>query len=231
MTATDSSSSTQWPILSALLVIALTVGATGTLAQASPDAVPQGADAPHVASEPFAAPDDPEAIHDELRALRSTMETALNERDLDTLVANVDPDVVFTTMNGDVARGRDEVRKYYEQMMVGPDKVVESVETHFKSDALSILYGDSLAIAYGPTEDHYVLADGSAFDIEARWSATLIRRQGRWLVASFHYSTNMFDNPVLRTTRTMLIRFLIGGVLVAGLLGFFLGRRRRSTAG
>jgi len=191
--------------------------------------VPIFAVAPAFADDPTPAP-DPAKIHDELRALRSTMEKALNERDLDAIVAHVHPDVVFTTMNGDVARGRDAVRKYYEKMMVGPEKIVESVDVHFESDTLSILYGDSMAIAYGPTHDHYVLTDGSAFDVEARWSATLVRWEGRWVVAAFHYSTNMFDNAVLRAAKRLFLWTAGGGAVVALLIGFFLGRRSRAGA-
>lgn len=178
---------------------------------------------PAPASEP-AAP-SVEATHDELRALKATMEKALNAGDVDALVAHVTDDVVFTTMNGDVVRGPDGIRKYFAKMMQGKDRVVDRITTRFEPDALSILLKDDVAISYGRSEDHYELASGQRFDVEARWSTTMVRREGRWLVASFHYSTNMFDNPVLTAQR----RLLIGIAAVIGLLlavaGFLAGRR------
>lgn len=165
-------------------------------------------------------------LHDQLRALKAEMETAMNSRDIDAILERVDESVVFTTMNNDVVVGRDGVRGYFDEMMTGTVKVVESVETKFVPEALSILHGGDTAVSWGHTEDHYRLASGLELDISARWSGTMIRQDGRWVVASFHYSTNIFDNPVLSAQR----RVLLGGGAVAALLclglGFFLGRRR-----
>jgi uncharacterized protein (TIGR02246 family) len=177
------------------------------------------------------APDAHAAQHDALRQLQATMETALNARDLDAIVANVDENVVFTTMNGDVARGRDGVRQYFAKMMEGPDKVVETVTSDFIPDELSIFYGEDTAIAFGGSNDHYVLTDGRKFDIHARWTATLVQKDGRWLVAAFHYSTNVFDNPILTMQRKYLIAGGAGGALVLGLLGFFIGRKTGRRSG
>jgi uncharacterized protein (TIGR02246 family) len=178
----------------------------------------------------ISAQDATEQIHNGLRQLQATMEKALNSGDIDTLLANVDDNVVFTTMNGDVARGKDGIRQYYERMMKGPEKVVESVTTDFVPDDLSILHGNDMAIAYGRTNDHYVLRDGSTFDIAARWTGTLLYRNGKWIVGAFHYSANVFDNPILAMQRRMLLIGAVIAVIVAGGLGWWLGGRRRSTA-
>src|SRR6188474_1999887 len=86
-----------------------------------------------------------EQAHQGLRDLQATMETALNAGDIETILANVDEQVVFTTMNGDVARGKDGIRQYFERMMKGPDKVVDSIWSDFVPDDLSILH-DGTAI-------------------------------------------------------------------------------------
>ncbi len=164
-------------------------------------------------------------LHDELRALAVTMETALNGGDVDALLAHVHPEVVFTTMNGDVVRGPEAIRLYFEKMMTGPDRVVESVSVDFEPDDLSVLHGDDMAIAFGTSADHYELTAGTTFDVSPRWSGTMVRQDGRWLIASFHYSTNMFDNPVLDAQRTLLSLVLGGGGLLLAILAFFIGKR------
>lgn len=171
-----------------------------------------------------------EAQHAPLRQLQATMEDALNKRDMDALLANVTEDVVFTTMNGDVARGREGIREYFKKMMEGPGKRVESVTTKFTPDALSIFYGDNVAVAFGASNDSYLLTNGSKFNIQGRWTATLVLQDSRWLVGAFHYSANVFDNPILKAQRKVLI---IAGVLAAllfALLGYFVGRRRTPAA-
>jgi hypothetical protein len=108
--------------------------------------------------------------------------------------------------------------------------VVESVTSDFIPDALSVFYGDEVAVAFGSSNDEYVLTNGSTFNIKARWTATLVQKDSRWLVGAFHYSANVFDNPILTTQRNAL---LIGGVVAAllfAVIGFLIGRRRRAPA-
>ena len=185
---------------------------------------------PSVATSASAAP-TPEQLHDGLRALKATMEKALNSMDIETVANNVTEDVVFTTMNGDVARGRYGIRKYFESMMKGPNPRVASVRTKFEADDLSHLYGNDVAVSFGSSKDQYTLAGGESFAVDARWSGTMVRRDGRWLIANFHYSTNMFENPVLQAQRKLL---LIGGTtasVISALLAFFVGRARGRKPG
>lgn len=175
---------------------------------------------------------DPESqrAHEGLRELRRTMEEALNNGDIDAILAHVDERVVFTTMNGDVARGKDGIRQYYEKMMQGPDRVVQSVTSSFEADDLSILHGGNMAIAFGHAKDHYVLTGGKAFDITARWSGTMLRRDdGQWNVASFHYSGDIFDNPILNEQRRILIIAAVAFAVIVGVAGYWWGRRRRAA--
>ena len=62
----------------------------------------------------------------------------------------------------------------------------------------------------------------------------MVRSGDRWLIASFHYSTNVFDNPILDRYRSMLVPLGAGGAIAGLLVGGFLGwmmARRRSDVG
>ena len=165
------------------------------------------------------------AVHNELRALQKAMEDALNSRDLDALLANVDDDLVFTAMNAESGYGKQHVRDYFNRMLNGPDKVVDKISVDFIPDKLAVFYGPDVAVSAGKAESHYELTNGMKFDVTARWTGTLVHKQGRWLVGSFHYSANIFDNPVLTIQRNYLIAGGAGGALVLGVLGFFIGRK------
>ncbi|HYS53027.1 MAG TPA: SgcJ/EcaC family oxidoreductase [Thermoanaerobaculia bacterium] len=180
----------------------------------------------------FAIEEPNHAVHQALRQLKTTMSKALNEGDVDTIVANVTPDIVFTTMNGDVCRGREQIRAYFEKMMRAPGHIVKSVNTSFEADALTILYGDDTGIAYGSSKDHYDLTNGQKFDIDGRWSCTLVRQGDRWLIASFHYSTNVFNNPIDRGIKHFLMAAGIVAAVVSLIVGLLLGMfiRRKRTA-
>lgn len=202
------------------------------------------AQTPSPAASPVDKP-DPEVVqqpenpaHNELRELRTRMQAAMNARDVEALLTGVTDDVVFTTMNGDVVRGKDGIRDYFTKMMTGPDAIVDSVNTNFEADELTQLFGGSLGepetagVAFGHSKDSYVLKDGTKFDVAPRWTATMIREPDGWKVASFHYSVSMFSNPVL-DKMTKSVSMLAGGALAVGavlglVIGFVLGRRKKS---
>ncbi|MBV9492682.1 MAG: nuclear transport factor 2 family protein [Acidobacteria bacterium] len=173
------------------------------------------------------APNPDEPVHQALRQLKATMAKALNERDLNTIVANVTPNVVFTTMNGDVCHGPAEIRAYFDKMLNAPGHIVKNLTVSFEADALTDLHGGDTGIAYGSSNDHYELTNGQVFDIHGRWSCTLVKEGDRWLIANFHYSANVFDNPILNKTKQWATWAAVGAAIVALLVGFFVGRRTR----
>jgi uncharacterized protein (TIGR02246 family) len=178
------------------------------------------------AQSPATSTNNKNAIHDELRALNAGITKAMNDNNVEGILSFVHTNVVFTTMNSDVARGHQAIRDYYAKMMTGPDKVVEKVTVNFLADDLTILYqNDTTGVCYGKTQDNYVLADGTKLNISARWTGTMVKENGKWLVAAFHYSTNMFDNPVLDRFKNLLRILGTGGAVVGLLLGIVIGRK------
>lgn len=186
-------------------------------------------EASEVAAE--AAAEDPE--HDKLRAVRTGLVEAYNKGDIDGILAFCHPAIVVTWQNGEVTKGRDELRAYYERMLIGDDAIVEKLTADPQVDELSTIYGGDVALARGSMNDEFLLTDGSSFAMNSRWSATLVKENDEWLVADFHPSVNAFDNGVL----WMIVRrtaWLAAGVaLVAGLIvGVVAGRlfKRRQPA-
>jgi hypothetical protein len=106
---------------------------------------------------------------------------------------------------------------------------VNSYKTEAEVDDLTHLYGDT-GVATGKSRDQFVLTDGRDFEVNSRWTTTLVKRDGRWKVASFHASTDMFDNPVLHIAirRTAWWTGASAGVvgLLIGTIATWLLRRR-----
>ena len=171
-----------------------------------------------------------EAAHNELRQLKTTMEKALNARDLDTIVAHVHPGVVFTTMNGDVCRGPQQIRAYFEKMLTAPGHIVKDVKVSFEVDQLTTLYGGDTGVAYGSSKDHYELTDGQKLDINGRWTCTMVKNGDRWVIAAFHYSANVFSNPIVDRYKAAIWQAGIAAGVIALIVGFVLGRMLRRRA-
>ena len=179
---------------------------------------------------PLRAQQSDEEVHNALRQLKATMTKALNERDLDTIVANVDPNVVFTTMNGDVCRGPEQIRAYFAKMLTAPGHIVKDVKVSFDVDALTTLYGGDTGVALGSSKDHYELTNGDTFDISGRWTCTMVRNNDRWVIAAFHYSADVFRNPILDRYKKAIWTVGIAAAVVALILGLLLGRMFRKRA-
>src|SRR6185436_8753119 len=170
-----------------------------------------------------------EATHNELRAFRDGLLDAMNKGDIERELTYFHPNVVITWHNAEVSRGHDGVRAYLNRMLTGPDKLVEKYKADVEVDELTILYGGDTGISFGSAVEHFELTSGRKLELHARWSATLVKEGGRWLIASLHASDNLFDNPLLNMARRWV--WWAGGLgLVVGLvIGVILGRRRKTA--
>ena len=177
-----------------------------------------------------AADADVEATHNALRAMRDGLMDAVNKGDIDRELSYLTTNVVITWHNAEVSRGREGVRDYYNRMMNGPDKIVAGFHAEVKVDELTILYGDSTGIAFGSSVEHFDLIKGGSFDLKGRWTATLVKENGSWLIASLHTSTNIFDNVILDIMKKYAIRAAIIAFVGGVILGWLIGRMRRRPA-
>jgi len=164
-------------------------------------------------------------VHEELRTVRAAALEAIATSNLEGLLAVCHPEVAFTTTNGEIARGHAPIKAYFNRMMTGPDKIVQSVKFGLETESLSVLHGEDTAIGYGSSTDTYTLTNGEEFVLKTRWSATLVKHEGKWVIASFHSSVNVFDNAILSGAKKMLP--MVGGAafVIALILGLLIGRR------
>jgi hypothetical protein len=81
--------------------------------------------------------------------------------------------------------------------------------------------------------EHFKLTNGSSFDLNGRWTATMIKEDDHWLIASLHVSTDMFDNVILDMMKKFAIRACVIALAAGLILGCVIGmilRGRRKTA-
>lgn len=157
-----------------------------------------------------------QADHEELRALREALTEAVIQGDVEKQVEYVHADVVTTWQNNQVARGADGLREFMKETNSGSQKVFQGYTVPPTSDDIAILHAGDTAIAFGKSVPHYKLV-GLEFDLENRWTATLVKDDGKWKIAAYHVSGNILDNPVL-TAAKQSVYWVAGISLVIGLL-------------
>lgn len=174
-------------------------------------------------AQPARAEEDP--AHDELRALRAAVIEAINKGDIDGTIQYVHPEVVVTWQNNEVCRGRDGLLAFFNRM--GKDSF-KSYKVEPTPDDLTVLYGKDTGVSFGGSVGVYALL-GKEFEFHNRWTATIVKEDGKWLLASYHVSLDALDNPILNTAKNILYAGAGGGLLVGLVIGILIGRRRKKT--
>lgn len=181
-----------------------------------------------------APPEGEQETHDALIALRDRILKKQDEKDVAGILAELDDSVVVTMQDGRVCRGPEEVKKYYEEKVGSTDSIVKELKTKCVIDRYSRLFNDqATAVVDGRLEQEFFLRDGKQFTLISPWTASLVKKGDDWKIASFHVSTNMFDNGVLNlfVQQNRLYAGGIAGVaglLLGGLVGMFFANQRRN---
>lgn len=170
----------------------------------------------------WAQAEDP--AHGELRALRTEVLDAITTGDIDRVLTSLHPDVVITWQNGEVNRGRAGVKAFFERM---GRQAFSGYKVPPTPDDLTVLYeGGTAGVSFGRSVGQFNLL-GASWEFENRWTATVVKLDGRWLLTSYHVSWNALDNALLNTAKRAV--YYVGPMaFLAGMaLGAFMMRRRR----
>jgi ketosteroid isomerase-like protein len=140
--------------------------------------------------------------------------------DIDRQLQFVHTNVVVTWQNNVVARGHQGLRDFYAK--IGKD-AFKGYKVPPTPDELTIIYGGDTGISFGESVGAYNLF-GRPFEFKNRWTATLVKENGRWQLAGYHVSLDALNNPLINAAKKSL--FVAGGLAGAiGLvLGIFIGR-------
>jgi ketosteroid isomerase-like protein len=168
------------------------------------------------------AAEDP--AHNELRALRTEMIDAITKGDFNRVLRHVHTNVVVTWQNNDVCRGHQGLREFFNRM--GKD-AFKGYKVPPTPDELTILYGGDTGVSFGQTVAQYKIL-GKDIEMKSRWTATLVKEDGRWLLASYHVSANPLDNPLLNAAKGGLYWAGVGALAAGLIIGLLLGKRKKS---
>jgi len=171
------------------------------------------------------AADEHKADRAQLLQKLSVVEDAINRKDIDALLPLLDDNVVTIYQNAEVARGVGEVKAYYDKMLGKTDAILKSYSSKASIGAPARFFGD-IAVADGRSEDKIVFINGSELVVNTLWSVTLEKQAEEWKVVQLHFSTNLFDNPLLNVAKKNLWIAASAAAVIALIIGFLFGRRR-----
>lgn len=179
----------------------------------------------------YAAEEADHEIHQELRAVLTTVENAINGGNYDAMLPVISADVRATTITQETMSNREEVSAYFKKWF-GQGGFLKHLDMHFTADSLTELSADKTwGLVRGSGVENYTLSDGRKYPMKTRWTCVVVKEpDGKWRIRAIHIGTNFLDNPILDDAKHAVVRYaaIAGGVaLVVGLLiGFLIGRRK-----
>lgn len=171
------------------------------------------------------------ADHDALRKLKADIEQAISKRDFDAMKRIVHQPFMITVVTQKSFTDIAPLKQYYDGLFARDTLKLKDIAITAEADELSQLVTGTVALTRGSTNERYQLADGRAFDLKGRWTATSIKEaDGSWRLLAIHTGIDFLDNPVLLAIEKSLMWFAAGGAavgLLAGvLIGWLVARRR-----
>jgi ketosteroid isomerase-like protein len=168
-----------------------------------------------------------------LLKILSGVESAINAQDIESLIAQMNPDCTVTWWNAEISRGHGEIRAYYRRMVKDEGRIISKYTTKAKlgAHARFVGSGGDVALADGSMEDEFFPIIRGTFKLNSRWSATAAKSGGEWKIVNLHLSSNIFTNPLISELTRALWYAGGAGLLIGGLAGWFLGRRAKPSVG
>ncbi len=157
------------------------------------------------------------------------MEDGINAQDVGRMVAQMHPDATVTWLNGEISRGHDEIRAYYDRMVKGDKRILEKYLTVAKVGAPARFIGsaEDVAVAFGSMADQFFPVSRAPFTLESRWTSTSSKIDGQWKIVALHLSANVFTNPLIDEAKNAAIYTGAGGTIIGFALAWILGRLMR----
>lgn len=129
-------------------------------------------------------------------------------------------DAIMVLGNSHIIRGRQNIIQY----MKAPSMNENIIMSHFIIDNIEldfpvVILDNDTFILTGTTDYQIVLNKAKSIRLPNRWISVFQRKNGKWLIASYQGTVNVFNNPYSEDTRRIfylisLITFLLG-VIVA----------------
>ena len=172
---------------------------------------------------------DNEKEHQEMRQLLADVTQAINTEDIDHIRNFFAKDYIYVGADQSTVTNRTEFLAYYDKLLGGKNALLKSLNFQPKALMKTKFIQDNVGIVYGESDDTYVLANGHTTKVKSKWSATLLKEDGKWKVATLHNGVNFYDNPEITYFLNFWKMIAFGALIVGVALGYLIKGKAKSA--
>ena len=170
-----------------------------------------------------------EKDHQDIRHLLVDVTQAINTEDIKNIGSFFAKDYIYVGADQSAVTNHEEFVAYYDQLLGGKNALLKSLNFQPKALMKTKFIQDNVGIVYGESNDTYVLAGGHKTQVQSKWSATLLKEDGKWKVASLHNGVNFYDNPEITNFINFWKMAALGALVFGIALGFIIRGRVKSA--
>ncbi|NRA36752.1 MAG: hypothetical protein HRU15_01315 [Planctomycetes bacterium] len=166
-----------------------------------------------------------------LQEVMKGVSKAFNERNVADLVSFFGAEFQMILADQSVYEDKAGLDSMVQQWFTAPDAPLTDLQFKPAADKESVFYNDNLVLSLGSSEDTYILKNGESVVMNSRWSATLIKKEGKWKIINLHTGINVTDNAMLSAVTDKMMNMIyiltVVALIIGAIVGFVVGKRRK----
>lgn len=153
---------------------------------------------------------------------------AVNTRDFSKIAPYLHPTFTITTVDNQVFHSAEEFETYWNNQF---SDIIEGITLDLQVDEERVFLSPETEVAYGFASSTFDFKSGHQEAMPMRWTAVMQKVDDDWMIQSIHFSSNLFDNPVLASAQRVgkwgTIAAGIGGLVVGAIAAWFFPRGKQ----
>ncbi len=171
--------------------------------------------------------------HKELTELRITTQKAINGSNFDILKPYlVEDNLTVITVDGKKCVSLNEFSEYWNKLLQSKEYGLDKIEVNPVADGPTEFLADNIGICHGTSTDRYFFKNGDVRTMPERWTAVVLKEDGKWKISRILFSANILDNPVIKAIEQESVKLAvitgIGGAVFGAVLAWLVCRPKKS---
>lgn len=160
--------------------------------------------------------------HQQLRELLTNVTRLMNEKRPSEISQYLTDDACLTFVDQTIVRNAAELASAFDKWL-GPQSELQQVVFAPIVEHGTIFTGPDTGWSSGKSDDVYTLKDGRTATMTSHWTATVVKRDGRWKISTFHAGVDPQANPIIGAAINAGKRLVLWAAVIAGVFGLIIG--------